>query len=345
MIHSKFSLLLLTFMSWYDSCVSCPAPEPQLPGDPGTSVEPPPDTGEEDTADTTPPPACDFEEVEPNDTPDEANEMDTELWACGVLSPDAGAEEGSPATDFVKFTVPESGWLSMWGRGEDIGSYANLQMNVAFNRDTSLEFVGSIKHSPGTSDPRVTIPVEAGDVIDVALSAENFGGTDQQLWEFLPTVLKEPPVYWTMLEIEEGDEVENNDARVDAHQLLVTGDSVYGVMGVGDDTDVYLIDVPEGSSTITVDIEAYDAGSPLDAKLVLMRDNPDYGEPDESRFIVERSNDNGREADLAPDPRIIHDTTVGGEWRVEVENVGTFASRFNWYVLHVTITDGPEDEE
>lgn len=344
MIHSKFSLFLLTFMSWYDSCVSCSAPEPGLPGgNAGATEEPDPvDSGDSNTG-NPPPPPCDFPEEEPNDWPDEADEIETELWSCGVLAPDAGSEGSESATDFVAFTVPETGWLSMWARGEDIGSYANLQMNVTLNRTSSANFVGTVQHSPGTSDPRVTIPVEAGDVVDVAMSAENFAGTDQQLWEFLPTILKEPPVYWNTTEDEDNADPGSNDANADASQLLLTGDSVYGLLAQGDDADVYLFDVPEGGGTIEVDVEAYDAGSPIDAKLFLLRDDPDAEPEAANPFIQVRSNDNGRAADLAPDPRIVHDTDIDGRWRVRVTNVGTFASDYHWYVLHVTVTPTSDD--
>jgi len=340
MIHSKFSLFLLTFMSWYDSCVSCSAPEPGLPGTdaPATEEPDPVDTGDENTG-NPPPPPCDFPEIEPNDWPDEADAIETELWACGVLAPDAGSEGSESAIDCVAFTAPETGWLSMWARGEDIGSYANLQMNVTMNRATAAQFIGTVQHSPGTSDPRVTIPVEAGDVIDVAMSAENFAGTDQQLWEFLPTILKEAPVYWNVLEDEDNSDPGANDVNADATQVLVSGDSVYGVLGQGDAADVFLFDVPAGGGTIEVDVEAYDAGSPIDARLALLRDSID----DPGSLETVRSNDNGREADLAPDPRIVHDTTTGGVWRVRVTNVGTFASAYHWYVLHVNVTTGDGD--
>jgi hypothetical protein len=342
MIHSKFSFFLLTFMSWFDSCVSCSAPEPGLPdASPPATEEPDPiDSGEDNTGNPIPPP-CDFPEQEPNDWPDEADEMQTELWACGVLAPDASSAGSESATDFVVFTAPESGWLSMWGRGEDIGSYTNLQMNVTMNRSTAPQFLGTVQHSPGTMDPKVTIPVDAGDVIDVALSGENFEGTDQQLWEFLPTILKEAPVYWNVVEAEDVSDPganDRNDTDPSELQLLVTGDSIYGVLGQGDDADVFLFEVPEGGAEIEVDVEAYDAGSPINAKLAILREDEEA--PGTLKQI--RSNDNGREADLAPDPRIVHDATVGGLWRVRVTNVGTFASEYHWYVLHVRVspTDG-----
>lgn len=347
MIHSKMSLFLLTFMSWFDSCTSCSAPEPPLiDADAPATEEPDEDVDSGETGDNPAPPACDFPEEEPNDWHYEADEIETELWACGVLAPDAESGDSDSATDVVVFTAPVTGWLSMWARGEDIGSYANLQMNVTLNRSTSPNFVGTVQHSPGTSDPRVAIPVEAGDVVDVALSAENFAGTDQQLWEFLPTILKEPPVEWNTEEDEDNDDPGANDVNADAYQVLQSGDSVFGLLGSGDNADVYIIPVLEGGAEIEVDVEAYDAGSPVDTKLVLLRELEEGEE--ETDEVVDglkqvRQNDNGREADLTPDPRIVHDTTRDGDWRVRVANVGTFASDYHWYVLHVTITPATED--
>lgn len=344
MIHSKFSVLLLTFMSWYDSCVSCPAPQADLPSDPDATEEPDPDDTSEDTFDIPPPEACDFPEEEFNNEPSTANEIETELWACGVLAPDAETGDVESATDFVVFTAPESGWISMWARGEDIGSYADLQMTVTYNRSSDAVFVGSVKHSPGTMDPKVAVPVEAGDVIDVGIVAENFSGTDQQLWEFLPTILKAPPVYWNVVEDEPVDDPGSNDTNALAFQVLQSGDSVFGTLGVGDAGDTYLIEIPEGSSTIHVDIEAYDGGSPLDSRLALSVVNEDYDPSDEdsSPYTTKASDDNGPGADLDPDPEIELDTTEDGTWRVRVTNRGTFASKFHWYVLHVTVADGPE---
>ena len=50
------------------------------------------------------------------------------------------------------------------------------------------------------------------------------------------------------------------------------------------------------------------------------------------------------DADLDLDPEIIHDTSISGTWRVRVSNPGTFDSKLDWYVLHVTVSDGPDDE-
>ncbi len=349
MIHSKFSLLLLTFMSWYDSCVSCDAPQLGLPDTNVDEPDPPPVDSGDETVDTAPPAACDFEEVEPNNNVAEANVIDTELWACGVLAPETEDGEGV-ATDFLTFTVPETGWLSMWTRGQDIGSYADLQMSIQVTRGSELIIVGAVQHSPGTLDPKATFPVEVGDQVVVSVSSENLTASDQQLWEFLGTILKEPPVYWNVVEDESIDDPGVNDTNALANQYLESGDSVYGVLSGDDDADVFLLEIPEGSSTIHLDVEAYDEGSPIDARLALIRVNPDYdpeaaeGEDNSNPYITVKTDDNGPGADLDLDPEIEWDTDIAGTWRVRVSNIGTFDSKMDWYVMHVTISDGPELE-
>jgi hypothetical protein len=335
MIHSKFSLVLLSFLSWYDSCMSCDPPPIELDGldDPSTEEPPPEDSGE-DTFVAPPPPACDFPEEEPNSTKSDADEIETELWACGVLAPDSDEGGTESATDWLTFTVPESGWLRTWARGEDIGSYADLQMSFWVDGEAGEVFVGTVKHSPGTMDPRASVPVQAGDQVHVGIVAENFSGTDQQLWEFLATTLKEPPVYWNKLE----DVSSSNENVADAFQVIESGDWVFGAIGVGDSVDSYLIEVPDASTTVHVDIEAYDYGSPLDSRLTLLE--PDSSE--ESGYAVADSNNNGPGADLDPDPEVIVDTVNGGTWVVRVHNAGTFYSPYHWYVMRVTLSDGPD---
>jgi len=334
MIHSKFSLVLLSFLSWYDSCMSCAPPDILGDVDDPDPDPPDPDTGEEETGDIPAPPACDFPEEEPNSTKSDADEIETELWACGVLAPDSDEGGVESATDWVTFTVPETGWLRTWARGEDIGSYADLQISFWVDGEAGETFVGTVKHSPGTMDPRATVPVQAGDQVHVGIVAENFSGTDQQLWEFLATTLKEPPVYWNKLE----DNSAGNDGLDDAFQIIESGDWVLGTMDVGDSVDSYLIEVPDASTTVHVDIEAYDYGSPLDSRLVLHE--PDAEE--DSGYAVAGSNNNGPGADLDPDPEVVVDTLNDGTWVVRVHNAGTFYSPYHWYVLRVTLSDGPE---
>jgi hypothetical protein len=349
MIHSKFSLLLLTFMSWYDACVSCEAPAPSLPDTPDEPADPPVGDSGEDTGENAPPPACDFPEEEPNSNISSANEIETELWACGVLAPEDESGEGL-ATDFLRFTVPETGWISMWARGQDIGSYADLQMNVTVTRDDEPMVVGNVEHSPGTLDPKVSFPVVLGDEIVVSISSQNLSASEQQIWEFLAIIFKEPPVYWNRVEDEDVDDPGVNDTNLLANEYLESGDSMFGILSSDDSADVFLLEVPEGSTTIHLDIEAYDQGSPIDARLALIRENPDYDpgapadDPDAEEWLTVRRDDNGPGADLDLDPEIEVDTTIPGDWRVRVSNPGTFDSKLDWYVLHVTVSDGPEDD-
>ena len=349
MIHSKFSLLLLTFMSWYDACVSCEAPEPQLPSSPAEEAPPPAQDTGDDTGELPPPPACDFPEEEPNSSRADANVIETELWACGVLAPE-GEDGTGLATDFLTFIVPETGWLSMWARGQDIGSSSDLQMNPTVYRDGEPIVVGTVEHSPGTLDPKVTFPVLAGDEVSVSISSQNLSASDQQIWEFLATILKEPPVYWNRVEDEDVDDPGVNDTNELANEVLVTGDSVFGILSTDDAADVFLLDIPDASTTIHLDIEAYDVGSPIDARLALIRENPDYdpdadaSDPNSEKWLTVRRDDNGPGADLDLDPEIEADTSIPGMWRVRVTNPGFYDSKLDWYVLHVTISDGPDTE-
>lgn len=344
MVHSKFSLVLLSFLTWYDSCMSCAPPD--LLGDDGddnnnSSV----DTStvdSDDTFDPGIPPPCDFEETEPNNTPSEADDIETELWACGVLAADSETGGSESATDFVKFTVPESGWISMWARAEDIGSFADLEMTVAFNRDTDAVLVGSVKHAVGTRDPKVMLPVNAGDVIDVGIVNSAFSSGDQQVWEFLATAPKDSPTSWNRVEEEAADEDGLNDDRSDASLVLESGDRIFGVLGARDEGDSFLIEIPPGSWEVDLDVDAYDVGAPIDARLALFRPDPDSDAED--GYSQASADNNGPGADLDPDPQIIIDIEdEPGTWIVKVTNVGTFKSPYHWYVLGVTLTPTGSD--
>lgn len=325
----SFLLLLLSCGACFRNCFNPSLPQQDNNED---ETEDPPvvDTGDpkEDTGPLPPPPPCAFPEVEPNNRQSEAMPIEMESWACGTLED----EEVGTDNDMMSFVVPESGWISLWGRGEDIGSFSDLELNVWVYPAGSSTYDELLlpDSSPGSTDPRMTFEVEAGDTVQVSVKDRRGGAGPAYVWELLATSEKEPPVSC----VGEEDETlggADNDAVSRAAQPLLSGELMCGLTTGIDTRDHYVIDVPEGNTTLRIRTLAWQLGSAMDATLVLI--DP---EGDERRTV--------RAADLERDPELDFATTEAGRWvlRVEADAPRGFTLA-GWYGLSVEIDNVPPE--
>jgi hypothetical protein len=320
------ALLLLIWSSIEGCYLSCNSIQISLPGNPGDDGNDDGNTNTEtgdsggDTGTPPPPPPCTFPEVEPNNTLGEAFEITAEAWACGTLLSD-GEDMG---VDFVTFTVAEDGWLSLWGRGEDVGSFSDLSMSAWVYSEVGGDDLAIAYSSPGSSDPRLTIPVHAGDVIKASIRDQNGGTGEQYIWELLGTMEKYDPLDCTLEEDETAGGVTNNDVVARANQTLANGDTLCGVTGTSDNGDVYRIEIPEGRTDVVLEVIAWQLGSPADITITLYDPT---GETVSSEAYGELSTD--------LDPTLERTILEPGVWFVEIESPPAVGDLY-WYGLKVT---------
>ena len=325
-------LLLLSCGACFRNCF-----DPALPVDDNNDEDPPDDpepidTGDpkEDTGPLPAPDPCTFPEVEPNNLSGEAMPITMEAWACGTLLDDSG--ETGTDNDMLSFPVTDTGWISIWARGEDVGSFSDLELTVWVTPAGAEDYDELLlpDASPGSTDPRMTFPVEAGDTVRVSIKDRRGGAGPAYVWEFLATSEKEPPILCDVQEDEAAGGADN-DVVSRAAQPLRSGEVLCGSTTNIDLRDHYTIEVPEGSTTLRVQTLAWQLGSAMDATLELI--DP-AGE-------VRRT---ARAADLVRDPEIDTAITEPGTWvlRVEADNPRGFTLA-GWYGLQAEIETVPPD--
>lgn len=279
------------------------------------------DSGDTGPIDTGPVPLCDWPEEEPNSSPSQAQELPMETWACGTL-------ETSGDFDVFRFTLEEAGWVKVWVRGQDLGTSSNLQLTLD---DASYDYTTLVTSSPGSLDPILAFPVGEAHTFYATIADQFYGYGEEYIWQLIASEAK-APLLWS------GSEEEPNDGIQDG-QFIVSGDRIFGVIDAGSDADWYLVELPEdGESIITARIEAWNYGSPINARIILY----DSGE---SR--VASSNIGSNAYDL--DPILTYTTSAKSAsdenvWGIKVspreDSGGGLAY---WYVLELTVeTEGKD---
>jgi hypothetical protein len=211
--------------------------------------------------------------------------------------------------------VPEQGWVTVWARGADFGSTADLQ--VFFENAEDNDIRATQNWMVGSTDALLTVPVDdVGDWL-VQVVDERASYSDTHEWQLLATIDK-PPVDWNLNEDEAGG---NNAIGTGVH--LEDGDLVYGVLD-RNDQDFFRIEVPEAKSRIYLRIHAWRFGSPTDARLTLYQPNQ----------TVERVKTSGENA-YDQDPLMERSIDGGGTWLVKVDLQGAGGSPLYWYVLEM----------
>lgn len=307
-------LLIGTVSLGLYGCKSCigdlPSDNPDDPTD--TAKE---DTAEEDTAeeDTGPAPPCAVPEVEPNNTLGAAQDLPLEEWACGVLTTKGDF-------DYFRFTTEKAGWVKVWVRGQDIGSSSDLQLALTDPAD-DYSFVSTT--SPDSLDPLVLFYADRPGTFYVNVADQYYGYGDDYIWEMIASAAKEPLV-WS------DEELEPNDILADATPV-VSGDTYFGIVSSGSDNDWFTLSLPEGESTITARILAWEYGSPLLSRLRL------YDPSTEKVLDISQGNDVS-EADVM----LTHKTSTSGPWGLLVTSrTNSGGSGAYWYVLEITVETIP----
>ena len=318
-----FTTPLLAFLFGCIGCQSC-QPQIDVPNDSDSQQEPSSedtDTAEEvDTADTgLEAPPCPIMEIEPNDNYDSAQLAFLEKWICGTFDKDFDL-------DNYGFQFPESdGWLKIWGRAQSIGSLSDVLITLDQGSNTAVSFA-----QVGTTDPMMIVPVTNEDILYTTIYDQYGGFGDNSFYEMIISQVK-PPVEWTR---SEEDGLGENNAPTSA-QSVADGDRIFGTTVTNYDTDWYTFSVAEGETIqVTLSVEAFQEGSPMDPILYLYDDRifTDFDAP----YRAVRNSQPGDIANL--DPLLRYTIDDAGDWAILIKNNGSGGSDFHWYVLDVDLT-------
>jgi hypothetical protein len=273
------------------------------------------DTADTGPVDTGPPPLCDWPEEEPNSTLGQAQSLPMETWACGTL-------ETAGDFDIFRFNLENAGWVKVWVRGQDLGTSSNLQVTLD---DASYDYTTLVTSSPGSLDPKLTFPVEEANTFYVTIADQFYGYGEDYIWQLMASEAK-APVLWT------GSESEPNDGIQDG-QLIASGDRIFGLIDAGSDADWFLFELPEGvESTITARIEAWNYGSPINARLILY-------DATASRLASSSIGESAYDLDPILTYSVTSDATEDGTlWGIKVSpRDGSGGGLAYWYVLDLTV--------
>jgi len=309
---SLFTLLLFS-CSACTSCIELPIDnnnENETDDNQDTSK----DSG--DTArDTAPPPPCPVMEEEDNGDYDNAMPVPMETWVCGTFDQQSDL-------DVYLFSMPQDGWLKLWVRGQDLGSNSDLLVSVTVGDETALSTV-----SYGSTDPQMIVPIsEASDIFGVVQEQYN-GFGENHFYEALFSEVK-PPLEYNAVE-DESIEDNNGYAR---GTVIEDGDRLLARIDSNLDRDWFQLTVPPGLSSLTIEIEAFMFGSPLDPILYLYPPDPE----DEDDYLRVRNNADPNNLDP-----ILTYTLDGGEegltYNLLVKSFAGTGSEFYWYVMDVSV--------
>jgi hypothetical protein len=263
----------------------------------------PPDT------DSGPPAMCDHVEVEPNDTPDEAESLEMEQWACGQFIDFLDL-------DWFTFTPTEPGWVTVRVEAAERGSSANPQVSVDGGGESAMVLDGYL-----TSDPLLVFPAEDLETWRLTLAETNLLYGEDYTW-YLMASLSKAPVDW------DGEEAEPNDTFSEANELAMSTPTLAAIGSAGDFDWYKIHTTEEGEQTLTINITAFKEGSVADLSAALY---------DEDGTTVLREKTYG-EIDYDRDPWFTKKVTGVKDLYVFVRNEKETGSRFHWYTLEVTST-------
>lgn len=303
-------VLLLVLAGGCNGCrPTFPNPNPKTDDTEGDSAA---DTSDSDTSetDTGPPPRCDFEELEPNNSPDTSQVLPMEQWACGEFS-------AYLDLDWFTITPTQPGWVTVRVESALRGSSANPQLLVDGGGESAQVLDGYL-----TTDPLLVFPAPAIEPYRVTLAETNLLYGDDYTWFMLTTQSKEP-VEW------DTEEAEPNDDRAEA-QVFIPGQTVFGSVGNEGDFDWYKITTPyEGQQTLTFDVTAFTEGSAANLMLVL------YDATEGSAAL--KTSYSG-EIDYDRDPYFEKNVTGVQDLYLLARTEDDKGSRFHWYTLSMTAT-------
>lgn len=262
-----------------------------------------------DTVDTGPPPMCDHVELEPNDTPEQAEALIMEEWACGDFIDFLDL-------DWLTFTPTQPGWITLRVEAADRGSAANPQVSVDGGGESAMVLDGYL-----TSDPLLVFPAEDLETWRLTLAETNLLYGEDYTWYLMASLSKAPVDY-------DAEEAEPNDAYTEAGELALATPLLASIGSAGDFDWYKIHTTEEGEQTLTINITAFKEGSAADLSATLY---------DEDGTTVLREKTYGQ-IDYDRDPWFTKKVTGIKDLYVFVRNESETGSRFHWYTLEVTST-------
>ena len=243
--------------------LACSACTPEITPNDGDSGRE--DSGKLDTQDSTPdtvetaetgePPPCAQPEVEPNGSPDEAQLILMENWACGAFTDGIDLEH-------LLVEFQEEAWIKIDVRAADFGSSADPTLEMRSEEGDVIRSLGRL----GSTDPYVLFPLWEADDWVLKLWEALGESSEDHSWEVMVSVAKQP-TSWSRLESEEPlDKGPSNDTLSGA-EVLTEGEVIFGRLGSPNDIDWFRFEPPEGKTHVSIHVAAYALGSPLDARL------------------------------------------------------------------------------
>lgn len=262
------------------------------------------DSGGGDT-DTGPPPLCDVEEIEPNNSAPQALPM--EEWACGTFDSYVDPE-------WFGFETSQAGWVQVEVQAAARGTSADAQIQLIGDEGSAVLLDGYL-----TTDPKIVFPAPEPAAYEFVLGETRNGYGEDYGWWAMATLVK-APVEWN------AEEAEPNDVLAEANAFTL-GDTVFGTIEEAGDFDWYVLTFGPGSQKITFNVEAFVHGSPANLKIELY----------DAEGTLLRT-DYAGEIDYDPDPwfekRVVTDTA----WYVLLRTEDDRGSPFHWYTLSVIST-------
>jgi hypothetical protein len=320
-------MLIFALLLGCGGCVSC---QPSIPLDDNSDTDQDQNTGDDsaasdsggDTAtDTGPPPPCPVMELEPNGSYDASQPVPMEQWVCGAFE---AQEDVAADLDVYSFTFPEEGWLKGWVRGQGVGSSADLMLTFKVGSETGL----STFHLEST-DPLLVVPVGGQESVYAAVQEQfnNYG--ENQFYEALFSQVK-APVEYNAVE----DESEEDNNGMSRGTPVEDGDRIMGVINSNFDRDWFVLELPEGKSTIELNFDANTFGSPVDL-IVYLYPPETLDDPETSYVKVRNTGSNAN----SYDPKLTYTVQEGGTWGILVKSFTDTGSDLYWYVMDVSVEE------
>jgi hypothetical protein len=300
------------FLAWmFAACNACRPGLPPAPSDGRIDTSSPPEDTAESGVDSGPPPRCDVEEQEPNDSPDAAQALPMELWACGRY-------DRVGDSDWFHARAGQAGWIAVDVQAAARGSAADAQVQVVPDVGMPAVVAGSYL----STDPRVVFPTDAPGAWSIGVTQATRVGASDVGW-FARVSQVKAPVAWT------DDEVEPDDS-IDAAQAFPLGGVMFGRADAVGDRDWYVFTTPPDEQSWTFEVDAAQFGSLADTKLTLARADGTVLRVDHLGHI-----------DYDPDPwfetRLAPNTTYAVMVRTESDAGGPF----HWYTLSIAPLSSP----
>jgi hypothetical protein len=291
----------------------------------------PPDTDSEttgetaSTADTGPAPPCRYPELEPNNNLDEPTSLGLEQLGCGII--DAPFDQ-----DYWSF-VHEGTWLE-------------IEVDAAQNAFTDPMFIlspvggeWSALREDDPQDVNATLRFLAppGEY-RLVVNDQDFNGGERYGYDLLVSEAK-PPTEWNRTETEP-------NADFASAEPVNPGDRIYGTMDNGTalpDLDFYVIEIPAGKHTLSIDVDAFSGGSSANLTVFLydsaFEKLPEGCRDPCSSPTCEPCAITGGATALERDPLGQYDSPGSESVYVQVLEASDQEGPANWYVLAIELEE------